>query len=355
MSTPVPLARPLLAWYRRHRRELPWRGVGDPYQIWVSEIMLQQTQVETVRPYFERWLRRFPTVQALAAAPLQDVLALWEGLGYYSRARNLHRAAQTVAAEHGGQLPRTVAGLRELPGIGPYTAAAIASIAFGVDAAVVDGNVKRVLARVFNYAGDVKTPRGERDLQALAGSLLPAGRAGDYNQALMDLGATVCTPRGPACPLCPLGERCEARRLGLQLQRPVARRRAPLPHHLLAVAVVHKRGQVLLVQRPEKELLGGLWAFPAVRLEPGAEPRAALAAALRAEYGLTITVGAPAAEVRHAYTQFRVTARAFACAWQAGRLPSPGPEVRVKWARITALPDYPMGKVDRRIAQSLRP
>src|SRR6185369_3543428 len=209
---PPEFSRKLLAWYGRHKRALPWRDVGDPYRTWISEIMLQQTQVDTVIPYYQRWLERFPTVQALAESPLNDVLALWEGLGYYSRARNLHRAAQQVAAERGGALPQTVDELLALPGIGRYTAGAIASIAFGVDAPVLDGNVKRVLARVFDIQTDVKSPAGARELWALAASLVPSGRAGDYNQALMDLGATLCTPRAPACDICPVRELCAARR-----------------------------------------------------------------------------------------------------------------------------------------------
>ncbi|MBP7693364.1 MAG: A/G-specific adenine glycosylase [Anaerolineales bacterium] len=353
MSLPD-LATPLLAWYAAHGRTLPWRGARDPYRVWIAEIMLQQTQVETVKPYYARWLKRFPTVHALAAAPQQEVLALWEGLGYYSRARNLHRAAQTVAAEHAGRLPRTVAELLALPGIGRYTAAAIASIAFGVDAAVLDGNVKRVLARVFDYAEDVKSPRGERDLQALAERLLPAGRAGDYNQALMDLGATVCTPRAPACERCPVLELCQARARGRELQRPVVKPRAPTPHHTLAVAVIHKLGRVLLVQRPAAELLGGLWAFPTARVEAGslAVPQA-LGQTVRADYALEIAVQAPFTQVRHAYTHFRVTAQAFNCLWAAGRPVPARAGVQVKWVRVAALAEYPMGKVDRRIAQAL--
>jgi A/G-specific adenine glycosylase len=250
---PKAFAKRLLDWYARHQRPLPWRRTRDPYRLWVSEIMLQQTQVETVKPYYARWLRRFPTLKALAAAPQQEVLAAWEGLGYYARARNLHRAAQTVMREHAGRIPATVEGLLTLPGIGRYTAGAIASLAFGADAAVLDGNVKRVLARAFDYAEDVKSPRGERDLWALAESLVPSGRAGDYNQALMDLGATICTPRSPACRICPLLGLCLAQRRGVQLERPVVKKRAALPRHTLAAGVIRRRGRVHLLQRPEDE------------------------------------------------------------------------------------------------------
>jgi A/G-specific adenine glycosylase len=350
------IAAPLLAWYARHARALPWRGSRDPYRVWVSEIMLQQTQVETVIPYYQRWLALFPDVRRLAAAPLRDVLAAWEGLGYYSRARNLHRAAQIVVAEHGGALPRSAEALRRLPGIGRYTAGAIASIAFGQDAPALDGNIKRVLARVFDVRADVKSPAGEKQLWALAESALPPGRAGDFNQALMDLGATLCVPRAPACLLCPLRDLCAARRLGVQHERPVTAARRPAPTRVFLAGVVRKRGRVLIEQRPEGELLGGLWAFPAVELDGGAgqpEP-AQLRRGLRARLGLSVRVGPLAHALAHAFTHFRLTLRVYDCAWTGGALPRParGRPLR-RWVRPAELGDYPMGKVDRAIARRI--
>ena len=350
------LATPLLAWYARAKRDLPWRAVNDPYAIWVSEIMLQQTQVETVRPYYARWLAAFPTLAALAAAPQAAVLALWEGLGYYSRARNLHRAAQQVVAEHGGALPRTVAGLRALPGIGRYTAGAIASMAFGVDAAVLDGNVKRVLARVFDLTVDVKSPAGEKELWALAEGLVPPGQAGDYNQALMDLGATICLPRAPLCLLCPLREQCAAFAHGTQHVRPVlpARRKQPERHQ--AAGVIRKGKQVLLVQRPAEGLLGGLWAFPAVDVDAAASAEAqaaVLSEGLRADYGLTVTLGeTPGRVLRHTFTHFRLVLHLYEGRWRAGRLAA-GATAR-RWVAVSALGDYAMGKTDRRMADGLQ-
>ena len=344
---PLELSQRLRAWYAAHQRDLPWRRTRDPYRIWISEVMLQQTQVETVKPYYRRWLQRFPTVHALAEAPQRDVLAMWEGLGYYSRARNLHRAAQKVVAELGGRLPHTAEQLRTLPGIGRYTAGAIASIAFGEDAAVLDGNVKRVLARVFNYTGDVKSPRGEKELWALAESLVPAGHAGEHNQALMDLGATLCTPRNPACLLCPLLGLCEAQRLGLQNERPITLKRAPTPHHTLAVGVVRKRGRVLILQRSTDELLGGLWQFPTVRVENGETPAKTLQRGLRRAFGLRASIGEAAHTLTHGYTHFRVTAQVFECEWTAGEAKTG------KWIPPAGLTRYPMGKVDRRVAQLL--
>ena len=340
----------LLKWYARHQRRLPWRGAADPYHVWVAEIMLQQTQVETVRPYYARWLAQFPSMQALAAAPLPAVLAAWEGLGYYSRARNLHRAAQRVVNDHGGLLPRTPAELQSLPGIGRYTASAIASIAFGVDAAVLDGNVKRVLARVFDIQDDVKSPAGEKRLWALAEQLLPSGRAGDYNQAVMDLGATICTPRAPDCPHCPVHGLCAAYRLGVQLERPFTPGRRPAPTHRFIVGVVCKGARVLITQRPPDGLLGGMWAFPAVPSLPGNDnDPAELRRGLRAAWGIDVRVGAARGVWRHTFTHLQWVLQVFDCAWREGRLR----RGVGRWVRLDEFVDYPMGRVDRKIAASL--
>lgn len=346
---PRKLSTQLLDWYALHKRCLPWRTERDPYRIWISEIMLQQTQVETVVPYYRRWLKRFPTVRALAAAPQAEILALWEGLGYYARARNLHRAAQKLTREHGGRLPRTLEGLRALPGIGRYTAAAIASIAFGVDAAVLDGNVKRVLARVFDFREDVKSPRGEKRLWEIAEALVPAGRAGDYNQALMDLGATICTPRAPQCDVCPLRSSCAARRLGVQLERPVARARVAIPRHIEVAGVIRKHGHVLIVQRPAQKLLGGLWAFPGGRKAGNEGFAACLRRVVREEFGITISVGPQAQTLTHAFTHFRITLHVFDCHWRHGRVQS----ASARWVRVGELGRHPMGKIDRQIAKRL--
>ncbi|MEZ4417980.1 MAG: A/G-specific adenine glycosylase [Gemmatimonadota bacterium] len=255
----APLRRALLAFYDATRRELPWRGTDDPYRVWVSEIMLQQTRVETVIPYFERWLERFPTLSSLAAADVDDVLPIWKGLGYYSRARNLHRAAQAVRDRHGGVIPRDAVALRDLPGVGRYTAGAVASIAFGVPEPVVDGNVRRVLSRLF----DLEAP-DESELWAAAEALLDRRRPGDFNQALMELGATVCTPRAPSCDACPLAFRCAALERGTVALRPPPRKRGPVPHlHYLSLVVWTDEGRTVLVQRPDEGLLARMWEFPA--------------------------------------------------------------------------------------------
>ena len=336
----------ILNWYDKHARVLPWRGHPDAYAVWVSEIMLQQTRVETVIPYFERWMRQFPTVGALAGAPEQVVLSAWEGLGYYSRARNLHKAAKIVASDHNGQLPGDLIQLRKLPGIGRYTAAAIASIAFGQDIATLDGNLKRVFARVFDVSAPADGPAGEEILWALAEKHVPTGRAGDYNQALMDLGATVCLPKNPFCLLCPLAELCKARALGVQDERPVMKPKAPVPHKLKAAAVLVVDGKTLLKQRPAQGLLGGLWEFPSAEVD--ADSPEALAAVIETEYRLRVNPLARMGEVRHAYTHFKLTEIPWRC--ELIHIPKDSP---LKWVEIAELLQYPMGKVDRAIAKKI--
>ena len=259
----------LLRWFGRAKRDLPWREEPRiPYRVWVSEVMLQQTRVDVVIPYYQRFLRRFPTLKALAEAPLDDVLALWSGLGYYSRARNMHKAAQACK----GALPRTAAALRELPGFGPYTAAAVASLAFGEDVPLVDGNVARVLARVFRLKGDAR-----EESWTVAARLLPKGRAGAFNEALMELGATVCTPRAPRCGECPVSAGCLGRDAPEQYPQP--RKRPDRPQlEWQALALLRSDGAVLLARRPEGTLFAGLWDLPAPEIElPGVRRHGALA------------------------------------------------------------------------------
>jgi A/G-specific adenine glycosylase len=346
------LSSALLDWYTHHARVLPWRGRGDSYAVWVSEIMLQQTRVETVIPYFERWMARFPTVQSLAEAPLQDVLALWEGLGYYSRARNLHQAAQVVMAEYNGQLPADANALRRLPGVGRYTAGAIAAIAFGRDEPALDGNLRRVYARLFDVTEPARSPEGERHLWALAAQNLPPGRASEYNQALMDLGALVCTPRRPDCSHCPVAQHCLALARGVQEQRPVAIPKPAIPHIIVTAAVIRQDGKILLAQRPHNGLLGGLWEFPGGKVQDGEDLPTCLKREICEELGAEIEVGSPLGVYRHAYTHFRVTLHAFACILTAGE-PRPIQAADIRWVTPDQLTNYPMGKIDRQISQRL--
>jgi A/G-specific adenine glycosylase len=301
-TTPSPdlvdaLRHDLLAFFDTRARDLPWRRTGDPYAIWVSEIMLQQTRVETVIPYFERWMERFPDVTALAEADEGEVLKAWEGLGFYRRARNLHRAAMEVRERPAGRVPGTASALRDLPGVGAYTAGAVASIAFGEAVPAVDGNVRRVLCRLFDLADATA-----RELEALAGALVDPGRPGDFNQALMELGATVCTPRSPSCSTCPVQVHCLALARGTVAERPAARPRREVPHEVREVMVVRARpsGAVLMRRRPADGLLPGLWEFPpveAVESDVGGAGFASAAGAVRLD------------DVRHAFSHLRVTYR----------------------------------------------
>jgi A/G-specific adenine glycosylase len=347
-----PITKKLLNWYKGAARDLPWRDHPDAYAVWVSEIMLQQTRVETVIPYFERWMERFPTIAALASASQQEVLAVWEGLGYYSRARNLQRAAQEVVTNYGGQLPERAEELRRLPGIGRYTAAAIASIAFDQDEPALDGNIRRVLARLFDVDIPARSPEGERALWALAEAHLPPGMAGTYNQALMDLGATICRPRLPLCERCPLKENCQAFALGIQELRPVKSPKSPVPHHTVTAAVLEQEGTVLIARRPQEGLLGGMWEFPGGKLQDGEDLAACLQRELREELAVEVMVGEQVGTYRHAYTHFRVTLHAFRCRLVSGE-PRAIEASEVRWVQPNELGEYPMGKLDRQIATEL--
>jgi A/G-specific adenine glycosylase len=318
-ATPIPLSRRaairrrLLAWYDAGRRALPWRfpqGEADPYRVWLAEVMLQQTRVETAIPYYERFVARFPTLRALAGADDDEVLALFGGLGYYARVRNLLRAAREAEARHGG-LPGSLDALRALPGFGPYTAGAVASIAFEIPAAAVDGNVSRVLARVFEVDGEPGTAAVRRRIEGLAAALVDPRRPGDLNQALMDLGATVCA-RPPRCGGCPLAPLCAARASGRAAELPWARRRSPRRALVLACAIVSRGGALLLSRRPRTALFGGLWAPPACEAA-GADPRAALSFALRRDHGIHATVGEEIAACERTLTHRALTLRAFRC------------------------------------------
>lgn len=294
----------LHSWYRGNARTMPWRGCGDPYAIWVSEIMLQQTQVATVIPYFERWMQAFPTVRDLADADEEKVLKLWQGLGYYSRARNLHQAAGQVIRSHGAQVPRSLAEITQLQGVGPYTAAAVLSIAFGESYAVFDGNVRRVLARLVALEREVATAE-TKSLVNLAQSLLDGNDPSEHNQAMMELGALVCSPRKPQCGQCPLAEVCRANTHGRPEEYPRRKKKKPVPHKSLAVALVWHRGRLILDKQPYGGLLAGLWELPAVEFSEK-KPHS-MKRFLRSRYGLRVSPLSALSPVKHAYTHLKVT------------------------------------------------
>lgn len=343
----------LLAWYAHNRRDLPWRNESDPYRIWVAEVMLQQTQVATVIPYYGRFLARFPDLAALAAASLTETLKAWEGLGYYARARNLHKAAAEITAQHGGQLPTTYAELRRLPGFGDYTAGAVASIAFGRAVPAVDGNARRVLARLFAIEEDIRRSGTMRRLRQLAAKLVDPDRPGDWNQALIELGALVCRPHTPQCPLCPLAELCRARLQGREHTLPHKSPAKKLPHYDVTAAVIRRGERMLIAQRPPEGMLGGLWEFPGGKQEAGESLAQCLRREIREELGIEIEVGPPLTTIRHSYTHFKITLHAFYCRLLRGE-PQPLEVADWRWVCLEELDAFPFPRTDLQIIAALR-
>lgn len=349
-----PITSKLLRWYARHARDLPWRRTRDSYAIWISEIMLQQTQVDTVIPYYLRFLARFPSVRALAAAQPEQVLKLWENLGYYSRARNLHAAAKEILARWAGSLPQDSQDLLTLPGIGAYTASAILSIAFAQPVAAVDGNVFRVISRLFALPYPLGSPESREQVHDLANCLLSKKHPGRFNQAMMDLGATVCTPRTPSCPSCPLGSMCQAKGLGLQEQIPVALKRPTLARkHMVAAILFDRKKRMLLVRRPALGLLGGLWKFPGGQMEMKESVNEAVSRTVREELGVSIHVKEEVALVKHAYTHFRVTFHVCRSALVRGR-PKAREGVEWKWVSAKDIRLLALSRAERKILDVLQ-
>jgi len=335
----------LLAWFAQYARDLPWRHDRTPYRVWVAEVMLQQTQATKVRDYYTRFITHFPTIAALAEASLDDVLKQWEGLGYYSRARALHRAAQEVVARHHGELPADVETLRRLPGVGAYTAGAIASIAFGIPTPAVDGNVRRVFARLLAWPIPDTAA-----LEAAVSTWLPADAPGAFTEALMELGATLCRPQSPQCPLCPWRDLCQAQALGQAKAFPAPRPRKPIPHYdVVAAVTVRDDRRVLVARRRQDDMLGGLWEFPGGKREDGETLPAALCREMQEEMGIEVAVGEQLAVVQHAYTHFRLTLYAFACRLVAGE-PICIECDDFRWATPEEIATLPMAVTDRKIA-----
>lgn len=335
----------LLRWFKKNQRELPWRKTRDPYAIWVSEIMLQQTQVATVIPYYQKFLKAFPTVHALARADLSKVLKIWEGLGYYSRARNLHRASQIIVNHFNGKIPDNLKDLLDLPGIGKYTAGAILSIAFDQAVPILDGNVKRVLSRLFAISDPPN--KAEKILWNYSASLIPKGHAGSFNQALMDLGATICTPKNPLCLRCPIKNLCEGYRLGEPEHYPRRERKKKIPHVEAVAAVIQKGDKILLLQRNPKGFLGGLWEFPNWRLKGEKDMRAYLRKKADSDLRLKVECKAILGTFRQAYSHFKLTLHVFQCQ-PLNRMHKNG-----KFIVIQNVALLPMSRIARRISEHL--
>ena len=344
-----PLGRQLLAWYWHNQRSLPWRKTNDPYHIWISEIMLQQTQVDTVISYYHRFLKAFSTVSSLARAPLQNVLKVWENLGYYSRARNIHAAARMIVEKFGGQIPDNWEVIQTLPGIGQYTAGAILSIAYGQAVPAVDGNVRRILCRLFAIRKPVDDTREQKQFQKLAASLIPVKHPGDFNQAMRDLGATICKAKNPDCSRCPVAHHCQARLHDLQNVLPIIRKAPAIPHRQAAAAVIrNSKGLLLVVQRPTTGLLASLWKLPGGFIKSGEDIESRLRRCVKEELGISIQPGKHLASVNHAYTHFRVTLQAYECRLLKGT-PKPLGCQNWRWASLSDLKKLPLSKIDRMI------
>ena len=343
----------ILSWYARHKRDLPWRHTRNPYFIWVSEVMLQQTQVDTVIPYYHRFLKRFPTIEALAKASLQEVLKAWENMGYYARARHLHAAAREVVKRMGGKIPKTWDELIRLPGIGTYTASAILSFAFDERFPTVDGNARRVLCRLSATQEPMDQSRTQREIHDLAAKIIPSDDPASFNHGIMELGATICKPRSPLCNICPIGDLCLAFQKGLQETLPIMRERKPIPHKEMTAAVIEdKRGRLLIVQRPNKGLLGGLWKFPGGERGADETLQQALRRRVREELGIGVKVGKALTSVSHAYTHFRITLHAFRCVRRNGKPRAIGCH-KVQWVKPDGLDDFPFSRADRKVIEAL--
>ncbi len=350
-----PLVDQLLDWFASHQRDLPWRRDRDPYRVWVSEVMLQQTRVDTVVPYFERFMGRFPTVEALADADLDDVLKTWEGLGYYRRARNLKAGAEQIvrdggAAHRSARLPEDYEGLRTLPGIGRYTAGAILSVAHGRPYPVVDGNVRRVLSRLWAVAE--RSAGVDAWLWATAEALLPAATPGPFNEAMMELGATVCTPRQPRCGRCPVAEHCDGLRTGDPTAFPGRAARRAIPHKDVTAGVIRRGRRILITRRRADAMLGGLWEFPGGKVEPGETLEQCLTREIDEELGIRIRIERPLVAVKHAYSHFRITLHTFLCRHSGGRVQDLGCDEH-RWVELHQLRDFAFPKADRVVLETL--
>lgn len=343
----------LLRWYKKNKRDLPWRGTKDPYKIWVSEVLLQQTQVKTVIPYYENFVREFPDVKALSGAPLDRVLKVCEGVGYYGRIRNLKKAAGAVYENYNGKIPEDAENLRKIPGVGDYTAAAISSIAFQKSEAVLDGNVKRVLSRLFCITQDITKTAAQKLLLQKARELMGTAGAGEFNQAMMELGALVCVPRNPKCDICAVSRFCEGAKRKMQGKLPFKKAKKTAPHYLCAVGIIYKDGKILIAKRKAEGLLGGLWEFPGGKKEKSESLKQCLKREIKEETSIEVQIKNALPKVNHAYSHFRVTLYPFVCFWISGEARSIGGE-EVKWILPGEIHNYAFPSANRKIFPHLK-
>ncbi len=359
MNTPQRLAlfqKNILHWFAANRRPLPWRADYTPYRTWIAEVMMQQTQMDRGVQYFLRWMERFPDVASVAAAPEEDLLKAWEGLGYYRRARNIQAAARVIMERHGGVFPRRYADILDLPGVGPYTAGAIASTAYNEEVPCVDGNVERVLSRVFDIDTPVKEEPAKSRIRELAQALIPQGEARNFNQGLMELGALVCRKK-PDCSRCPLAEACEGRRLGIQNERPVPGKKASITQLDVVCGVLLHEGRVFIQRRRESDVWGGLWEFPGGCVEPGETPEQAVVREWREETGFRVSIVRPLDTIRHNYTTYRITLRCYLLALAGHAKSSPVPQTLAEatacqWIAPQDISAFPLPAPHRKLADN---
>ncbi len=345
----------LLEWFSQQQRPLPWRQHYEPYAVWISEIMLQQTQVTTVLPYFERWMKKLPNIQAVAKASEDTILKLWEGLGYYSRARNIQKAALIICEKYGGEVPQNFQELLALPGIGRYTAGAIASIAFNQEKPVVDGNVIRVLCRLMDWRDNPKSAEMLKKIWHAAEEWIPKGEARFFNQALMELGATVCTTQQPLCLLCPVQSFCKALQANSIEIVPAKIKRTPPKLRITALAVIrNEAGNFLIAKRPLEGLMGGLWEFPNINLDKDTHIKEALEKGVQEQYGIRIKVNESLSIIKHAYTSFKVTLHCFLCTdQQDGSGDAVMEEPSAQWVSLEKLKHFSFPAAHGQVIQML--
>jgi A/G-specific adenine glycosylase len=345
----------LLSWFDRHQRDLPWRTNYDPYQVWIAEIMGQQTQMDRVVQYFNRWIERFPNIDAVAAAPAQQILKTWEGLGYYSRAKNIHRTAKQLKEKYDSRIPADLKSLLALPGIGPYTAAAILSIAYNIPCSLVDANVERFFSRLLDLKQPVKQAPVPARLRALADDLLPANQARLFNQALMEFGALVCRPKSPDCPSCPLADHCRARLRGTVDKRPVVEGRKKKVEIIMACAIITHQEKIYIQQRLPDDVWGSLWEFPGGKLQVAETPAQAACREVFEETEMLITNLRPFATVVHHYTKYRVTLYSFSCRLQGNdSVPILHAASQYRWVSLSGLADFPFPAGHRQLVRRLQ-
>lgn len=345
LKSPEPFTANLIEWYRVNSRNLPWRKTKDPYYIWVSEVMLQQTQVNTVIPYYFKFLEQFPDIYSLARSPLEKVLKIWEGLGYYARARNLHKASKIVVLDNNGQVPDTIDQFKKLPGVGDYIGAAVQSIAFHAPLAVVDGNVKRVLARVNCLSQPINGSQAHKFFQPYAQKLIDPEDPATFNQAIMELGALICTPKNPKCLKCPVKEQCKVYQMGKTDQFPKRIKPKKTPLHKISVGIVRKGEKFLITQRKPEGLLGGLWEFPGGKIKIKETPQKACLREIKEETGIQAVVTDHLTTVRHVYTHFKIKMDVFCCDYISGRVNLNGP-VDYRWVPLNELKEFAFPKAN---------